>query len=169
MKYTFSPHQLDWPEVVDQGAKYTHSDPGFERFQSLKDPAHWAENREQANQWQEKTKVALELLSESFLWDAFLGNPFVDSYLEQLFHDQMLTTDALSDLRKWLHTGSIWFRFLKKQDSLSKPLNQLKRSLFDCSPYLKSLNQVLTDEGELSESASKTLQELSSEKRRLRK
>ena len=154
----------EWNEILGYAVGQARSLPaktGLSRFES---ELLWAQDPVSASAMQTETAEMMSLLERDGLWGALLGleDPF--GLLNILKHGQVLTAHDLAVLRSWLYAIDQWCSF--PRDDLKLPLFKRTLNLLHEPTFeLKSLNQILTQSGEISEKASPTLARLTVELR----
>ncbi|NDD91400.1 hypothetical protein EBZ37_04880, partial [bacterium] len=162
------PQSLEWGLFLEKAAAFAASVPGRQKVTMLQSPTEWASTASSANLRQLQTREAFAILPKSDLWAALDQLEDPQAILERLARSALLDLPEWHLIRRWLRACET-FRMMTLPEG---PLDQIRAflaALPDSSVALRSLDQLLTAEGELSESASPRLQELSNELRSLKR
>jgi DNA mismatch repair protein MutS2 len=166
-----SHHALDWDKLLELASEQARTEPGFERIEALGEPANWARDLLQARLFQAETQEAMGLLDRENLWGPLVDLASPVEPLESLGKGAVLDASRLAHIRRWLYAIDSWIATPRESipgDLFRKALTALS-FLIDPREPIKTLDRVLTAEGELSENASPKLASLHSEVRELRK
>lgn len=162
---------LDWGKLLEYATEQARTEPGFEKIEALLDPENWARGTEEARLFQLETFEVMTLLERETLWGSLvdLASPFES--LESLGKGSVLDTGRLALLRGWLYAVDAWVSTPKESipgETFRKALITLS-FLMDPKELIKTLDKILTPDGELSENASPKLATLHQETRELKK
>lgn len=165
-------HQsLDWEKLLEYATEQARTEPGFERLEALYDPENWASNPASAQMLQAETQEAIGLLDRDSLWGPLTDLASPTETLESLGKGSVLSPTQLGHLRRWLYAIDAWVSTNKDTipgELFRKALNALG-FLIDPREPIKTLDRILTADGELSENASTKLSALHQEIRELKK
>lgn len=162
---------LDWEKLVEYATEQARTEPGYERLEALFDPANWARDPASAQMLQAETQEAIGLLDREALWSPLVDLASPAETLEALAKGSVLSPAQLGHLRRWLVAIDVWVATDK--DSIPGELFRKAVTamgfLIDPREPLKTLERVLTADGELSENASPRLAAIHQEIRELKK
>lgn len=162
---------LDWEKLLEYATEEARTEPGFEKIEVLADPENWARDTEEARLFQLETFEVMVLLDRENLWGPLvdLASPF--EVLESLEKGAVLNPIQLSLIRRWLYAIDSWVSTPKESipgETVRKALIALS-FLIDPKEPIRTLDKILTPDGELSENASSKLASLHQETRELKK
>jgi DNA mismatch repair protein MutS2 len=159
---------LEWSRFIDLAQDYARSIPGKQNLADQYYPEHWAANIASARQMQQETQELMGVLDRDALWGPLTELQDPEEILDRLDKSAVLEVQDLVVLRGWLYAIDSWVQIPRDEirgDRFKKSLTLLS----DPSLPLRSLERVLTPEGELSEKASVRFSTLSSEIRFLKR
>lgn len=162
---------LDWEKLLEYATEQARTEPGFERLEALYDPENWARDPASAQMLQAETQEAIGLLDREALWGPLVDLASPTETLESLEKGSVLAPAQLAHLRRWLYAIDAWVgtnRDTIPGELFRKALNAIG-FLIDPREPIKTLDRVLTPEGELSENASTKLAAIHQEIRELKK
>lgn len=162
---------LDWEKLLEYATEQVRTEPGFEKIESFSNPENWARGTEEARLFQLETFEVMAILDRETLWGSLvdLASPF--ETLESLGKGSVLDPGRLSLLRRWLYAVDSWVSTPKESipgETFRKALITLS-FLIDPKDPIRTLDKILTPDGELSENASPKLAALHQETRELKK
>jgi DNA mismatch repair protein MutS2 len=162
---------LDWEKLVEYATEQARTEPGFERLEALIDPENWARNPSDAQMLQAETQEAIGLLDREALWGPLADLASPTELLESLAKGSVLSSHQLGHLRRWLVAIDAWVGTNKDTipGELFRKAVTAMGMLIDPREPLKTLDRILTPDGELSENASTKLAALHQEIRALKK
>lgn len=162
---------LDWEKLLEYATEQARTEPGFERLEALFDPANWARDPASAQMLQAETQEAIGLLDREALWGPLSDLASPTEMLESLAKGSVLAPPQLSHLRRWLYAIDAWVGTDKDTipGELFRKAVTAMAFLIDPREPLKTLDRILTPEGELSENASTKLAAIHQEIRELKK
>jgi DNA mismatch repair protein MutS2 len=162
---------LEWPRFLSLTRDLARTEPGQAAVDALRDESGWAPDVDVANLRQSETQEATELLVRDALWlpllaDGELRDPAPT--LDNLTRGSVLEIAELASLRGWIRAAEAW-RSFPAEDLEPGYFRSALMSFQDLSSPLRTLERVLTPEGDLSENASPRLSQLHSELRGLKR
>ncbi|MBS1961689.1 MAG: Smr/MutS family protein [Bdellovibrionales bacterium] len=162
---------LDWEKLLEYASEEARTEPGLERIEALFEPENWAASPAAAQLLQAETQEAIGLLEREHLWGPLLDLASPAEHLEALAKGSVLAPAQLAHLRRWLFAIDAWLS--TDRETISGELFRKALSalgfLIDPREPLKTLDRILTSDGELSENASPKLAQIHQEIRELKR
>jgi DNA mismatch repair protein MutS2 len=152
---------LEWDRFLNFASLEASSIPAQDQISSLIHPATWAATAERADFLQEQVMELTPVVDKAALWGPLSGLDLVGPQLEILRKGGVLEARSLHRLRQWLAGIESWCQF--PRDSLGRLFKNDLARLFDPYEILRSLDRLLTSEGNISETASPEMQRVCSE------
>ncbi len=162
---------LDWEKLLEYACEHTRTEPGFLRLELLASQENWATNAAAAQMLQAETQEAIGLIDRDGLWGPLTDLPSPTEDLEALSKGSVMSTAQLAQLRRWLYAIDAWVGTPRESipGELFRQALTAVTFLIDPREPIKTLDRILTPEGELSESASTKLGALHQEVRELKR
>lgn len=159
---------LEWDQLVRFAEREARTVPAKSLILLLADSGAWAKSPTDAKLRQQETSETLPLLDRDALWGPLTGLEDPALTLERLGRDAVLEVRDLALLRSWLYAQDSWAQ-VPREDIKGDRFRKMLAALPDPRDPLRTLERVLTPEGELSERASPRLASLHQDIRVTRK
>ncbi len=168
---SLSHESLDWEKLLELATEHARTEPGFEKLERLRDRDGWATTAADAQIRQVETEEMVGLLERESLWGALVDLPDPAEMLEALSKGTVLSAAQLGLLRRWLYAIDGWVSTSRETipGELFRTALTTMSFLIDPKDPIKTLDRVLTPEGELSENASTKFGTLHQETRELKR
>jgi DNA mismatch repair protein MutS2 len=159
---------LEWNRFLELACQEAKTETGKTLLSALAHADCWALNLAEAKILQQETNEIIPFLDRDALWGPLQDLADPTDLLERLGRGSVLELIDLVSLRKWLYAIDSWTQIPREEirgERFKKAITQLSE------PFepLRTLDKILTPEGELSERASPKLATLYSEIRALRR
>ena len=166
-----SHESLDWGKLLEYASELARTEPGYERIEMLHESKNWAKNPASAQLLQAETQEAIGLLEREGLWSPLNDLASPREILEALTKGSVLSPSQLSHLRRWLSAIDVWVATPRESipGELFRKAVTAMGFLIDPREPLKTLDRILTADGELSENASSKLASIHQEIRELKR
>ncbi len=152
---------LEWDRFLNFAALEARSIPAQDQISSLIHPAAWATSAERADLLQEQVVELAPVVEKAALWGPLSGLDHVATQTEILRKGGVLDARSLHRIRQWLSGIESWCQF--SRDGLGRLFKNDLTRLFDPYEILRSLDRLLTSEGDVSETASPEMQRVCAE------
>lgn len=156
---------LDWNDVLERVISCARSEPARGKLRELIDPSSWASDIEGARSLQDLAGECLDLSLKGAVWSSLEGLGSVDVALSTLKKGGVLGVSEVYLLSRWLEVFDTW-KSLPPEESPGPLWKQMTQLILDPLELLRRLAPILGPDGEIKETASLKLREVSSEIRR---
>jgi DNA mismatch repair protein MutS2 len=159
---------LEWNQVLNWVADQARSFPAREALLGLMESENWAPTSEIAKGLQAETAEAFNLLEREGLWAPLDELTDPSESTQRLRRGAVLEVVELGSILRWARAVDAWSLVPREEirgERFLKTLDELP----DVSAILRALRRVLSEDGEISETASPRLGQLFSEIRSLQR